>query len=163
MARTPTRNYEILQNMHEFLYSKPLQYIQEAIAEIGDKNQVLTEWPVVSFGYRGETYLYIPKQKLGELHSSLKADMDRLIMLKDEIAHEWGYISSYITKVLNSTNKIDDYYALLPSVLHPVLIKMFGATVLPSEVTEEEIQQSLKFNAKGAEFIKNRLLKNLLI
>lgn len=167
MARSVTASFALNKSLMDFLYSKVLTYLSKQFLDIAERNREALEAPMLGFNYKGEDYLVTVsrrKWKPVDLHETLRPEMDALLKMKEELSVEMDYVRSYISRVLNSSKNIADYFVLLPTSIHEGLKSCLA--VMPSsksELTPDEIADVMKHNQKGYDLVKTRLLKNMLI
>lgn len=164
---SPMFKQVLRKTLYDFLYVKPASVIQHQILEIGERNRGLLSSESLEFVYRGESFLSVRKREYirpSELHVSLKPEMDKVLKMREDIKVEEGYTLAYITKVLNSSSSLEDYLALFPDSLHPPIQKLIeNCPCKNHEIDPDKMVEIVKYNAKGIELTKKRLLQNLLM
>lgn len=119
------------------------------------------------FMYRGEWYSLDPRETpprrkdrlLPELHPQMDEYLQELREYSDNVK---PYVFGFINQVLNASNSVVDYRALLPDVLHPTLDSLHlyesAARLTPETITEIQSR-----NQEPIQMIKTRLALNLLM
>lgn len=164
MAPTLKQQLKIL--LQDFLYEKVLNHIKGQINSIAERNKSLTNNPHLCFVFKGETFAHFIKQGHiipVRLHASLHKEMERVLKLRENVQAEMGYTMSFVCKVLAVSNDVGDYLGLLPTELHVPIKKAFRNCPQPNEVPKELVEDVLKYNERGVELIKSRLLNNVVM
>lgn len=151
-----------------FLYEPVSKGFHQEIVEVVRANIVKTKSSQIGFMYRGEWFttdyrkLY-PRRKQ-RLHKDLVSQMDGILERRKAVYDvEVPYVNGYITKVLNTSDSVEDFIALFPQALSkPIKESTVAITRKPAKHSDEFVQAFLQENAKSLEYLKTRLVLNLL-
>lgn len=164
----PLTKQQIKDTLYDFIYKPITQAFQTRLDTIIIRNTLLAGHSHKSFVHRGVCYscdAEPPPRKWNKLVPELRPVMDDyLAEVRNVNEQEMPYVLSYINKVLNSSNSMDDYLQLFPDCVHGPLRKL--ADTCPcktSSLTSEKIEQLSQQNEKSINLIKQRMVQNLLI
>jgi hypothetical protein len=155
----------------DVLYAPVNKTFQKDIDALIDKNGTLQAGSPSSFRYRDVTYTHstatpprhpYPYNRLADV---LKHDMDKILGdRKDLEDHEKPYVENYINKILNSSDNLLDYIALLPDYLRPPVQKLIDTCPCRNcSLSTDKIKEIHDSNAKSFGLIKLRMAKNLIL
>ena len=163
----PRTKCQLKDVLYAYLYSPVEKQFKDRLAKIIVKNTVLIKATHKSFVYRGEVYnmdLSPLPRKANRLAPELEAEMD--IYLEDKKTlneREIPFVIGFITTVLNSSNDMHDYLALLPSALHPPIQRnITSCPCRTRHLSDEEVKAIRTNNEKLIDIIKGRMTTNLL-
>lgn len=165
----PKTKYIIKEYLSDYLYKKAKNNIAEQIEQIAKDNAALHNMPSASFFYNGFVF---PEETSGifshraqlVLDKGLVPRMKEVMKEKKVIEEEQCYTNNFIMVVLNASDTIADYFALMPESLHTVLTKITSkfAVEQSSALTQEKIQNILQEHSYSVDLIKKRMLLNLI-
>jgi hypothetical protein len=122
-----------------------------------------------SFSYKGQYYsfeLTVPRFKNQRLLPELHGRMDEYLAEKQKLEYyEQPYVFGFFTKMLNTSNSLLDYYALLPACMHPVLqgMNLHIDSVFPRELSDEQVEEFKLTHADWLMKLKMRMVLDLVI
>lgn len=169
MSRIDPRLKKLIKEAIEgFVYTATKRRFDTKLREIITTNSVDSRFTHHSFSYRGEYYSFeveVPRFKTQRLLPELHPSMDAWLAAKKELEYfEVPYVAGFFNKVLNASNSVLDYRAILPDWLHPTLDAMNipEALILPREMTDEQVEQFKETNAAGLLMLKKRMVLDLV-
>lgn len=165
----PRTKLLIKEGLYDYLYGPVQQKSDRRIKEIIIANTRALASSHQSFIYRNVVYEMDPKvlrpRLMNRLVDALKPDMDEYLQNLEMLnQHEVPHVMGYITQVLNSSDDMQDYFRLLPDIMHPPLQRMIDKCPCRTEnLSEEFVTEMQANNQTPIELIKRRLVTNLLI
>lgn len=139
------------------------------LKEIIVANTTKLGFPHESFSYKGEYYSFeavAPRYKNQRLVPELHAVMDAWLADKKQLEYtEKPYIIGFFTKLLNISNSMADYYALLPGCMHRPLTQLQVAQEFhyPRELTDEQVATFHAEHEAWILLLKKRMILDLVL
>lgn len=148
----------IKQKIEAYLYTKPHQDLRD------EMQAILAASGMPGFSYKGKFYGRRGNgQPVKPLDSPVLIERMNKVMEQDrELNAEKAYINSYLTGVLNASAYVGTYMSMLPTALHDIL-RLLDSSAQPVEVDAETKERILRFNAKGEQLLRERILKNTIL
>lgn len=143
--------------------AQQLQKIAEANSSLHNNRQPLFKHAGCLYGDFSDP-IHREYHLVNKLEDPLIPQFEKYLIQMRDIETEQVYISSYLNSVLNSSEHIADYLAILPKCLHKIfgdadLLKTYGAPTLSTE----KVQRINARNQKAVQFIKERLLWSIIV
>ncbi len=147
----------IKQKIEAYLYTKPHQDLRD------EMQAILAQSGMPGFTHKGKFYGQRTGRAVQPLTSQPLIDrMNKVIEQDRELNAEKAYINSYLTGVLNASAYVGTYMSMLPTALHDIL-RLLDSSAQPVEVDAETKERILRFNAKGEQLLRERILKNTIL
>lgn len=164
----PRTKLQIKEAIFNFLYEPLKRQMRQRLDTIIISNTLLGKFSHKSFVYKGETYSCDadrPPLKRNPLLPQMKQLMDEYLDDERNInLNELPAIVGFIDQMLNSSNGLMDYLRILPDAVHePVKRLIAQCPCHHQELSDEEVEEIRKRNARSIELLKERLASNLLI
>lgn len=165
----PKIKQQIKNALQEAMYAPLTRRFDATLKKILVDNTLASRYDHESFSYKGVYYSFewtAPRFKTNRLLPELQARMDAYLQEKQEIEYtEKPYVLGFFNKVLNTSNSILDYYALLPDCMHPALTGLGYDTVTytPRELSDEQVEQFQLEHAAWILKLKIRMVLDLVI
>ena len=154
--------------LYSRIYGPLMAHFNSQIKSIITRNCAAMVYSHRSFYYKGKLYeddLHPLPRKMNTLAVQLRPEMKTYLSELNEInTREIPYVWSFLNQVLNSSDSVCDYKALLPSALHPAIEEWDERCPYKRQTITPEI--AIEFKQKNAEHItmlKQRMVSNLLI
>jgi hypothetical protein len=161
---------EIKEAIERFLYEPVERHFKRRLDEIIIANTLAGKYHVKSFHYKGIQYHCEdgrPPRDWNRLLPQFKEQMDEYLRdVKAIDEKERPFIFGYINQVLNSSNHLADYYALLPDSAHRPIKELNVDTsfMYPYPLmAKDKMDRILVQNQKPIEMLKTRMVTNLLL
>lgn len=152
----------IKDTLYEFLFEPANKSLQKQLESVVYRNCVMSHYTHKSVAYKGFVYNFdteAPPRRWNRLIPELRPTMDKILFETEELSrYEVPFIMGYITQVLNSSEHLSDYLALLPDCVHPAFKKILHILPSPSLEPAKKV-----FNQKAVDLIKQRMVTNLLL
>jgi hypothetical protein len=167
LQHDPRTKQQIKDGLYEYIYAPVERKMKAQLEAIITKNCVLQTAGHRSFSYKSILYVSDtspPPRKATRLHKTLHPYMDVYLQeLKHLNETETPYVLGAITSILNSSNDLCDYLAVLPDSIHTPIKRFIASCPCRSKhLTEEEVLDLQRKNAQPLQLIKNRLITNLI-
>lgn len=170
---TPTRldprtKQAIKLNLEDVMYANTARRELNKLQNISTKNMALMAHPHNSFSYKGEYYNFeqVPlRYKNQRLMVELQPAMDKWLADKKHLElTEKPFVIGFFNKVLNSTNSIDDYFALLPDWMHRAIrsLPLTPESMLPRELDDDQVAAFKVTHADWLLMLKKRMILDLV-
>lgn len=154
----------------QHLYEPVERAFKRQLDEIIIGNTLAGNYTTKSFHYKGVQYTCepgLPPRNWNKLLPQFKARMDEyLAEVRDIDERERPFIFGFLNQVLNSSNHLADYYALIPDSAHAAIrgLKMdtslmYDYPLMPKDKMDRIIAQ----NQTAITMLKTRLVTNLLL
>lgn len=152
----------IKDTLHEFLFEPINASLKKQLEHLIYRNCVVSHYTHKSVAYKGVVYnvdTEAPPRRWNRLAPEFRPIMDKMLQETAELVnYEVPYVMGYITQVLNSSEYVADYLALLPDCVHPAFRKLLKTLPTPSVEPAKKV-----FNQKAVDLIKQRMVTNLLL
>lgn len=165
----PRTKAQIKDALIEFLY-KPVEVsMKRRIDELIIANTRAGKYSYKSFHYKGNQYHCeegLPPRNWNKLLPQFKNQMDEwLADFKRVEELERPFIFGFLNQVLNSSNHLADYYALLPESAHqPIKAMKIDNPLYPYPFMDKDrVDQLIAKNAVPIQMMKSRMVTNLLL
>lgn len=154
--------------IERFLYGKADARHTRLLTELINENDLAINTIYhLCFRYKSKVYDLVPgalRRVIPKLQPEFHERMDKLIADIDLIERsERPLAMGFVQKVLNTSDRPEDYLVLFPTSLHPAIATLLEQ--LPSAGSPLSMDQSAelaKANAKGLDMLKMRLVMNML-
>ena len=167
LTHDPRSKQHIRANLFEYLYDPLDEYFQNILNDIIQRNTHKGRYDHPHFLYKGEIYSLTSRTPLKKnpLLPEFVPEMEVYLTDHEKIHKEEIPLTlGYITTVLNSSNHFNDYFHLLPDVLHGVLKEMVASYPCSTrDLNPTRIDEILTKNQKIYSLIKTRRLLNALL
>lgn len=151
------------------MYAATERRFANKLRDIITQNSTKAGFSHQSFSYKGTYYsfeLVAPRYKNQRLMSELHASMDAYLTERTHIAlTEKPYIIGFFTKMLNTSNSVLDYYALLPDCMHRPLtqLNLPPECVYPRELSDEQVATFRINHSDWILMLKKRMVLDLVM
>lgn len=166
----PRLKAQIKTALEEFLYEPVQRAFKRRLDEIIMANTLAGGFRVKSFHYKGIQYTseaWPPPRDWNRLLPQFKARMDEYLTdVKAINEQERPFVFGFINQVLNSSNHLADYYALLPDSAHQPIraLKIDDSNMYPYPLmAKDKMDKIIAQSAKAIQMMKNRMVINLLL
>lgn len=167
--RSPMITYKqaIQTSLLNYLYEPVRQRHDKQIEALTLKNCTLRRAGVRAFRYKGDLFRSV-EAPIGpimapRLHEDLEWEMAQMLEEQREIREvEEPMVKGYITLVLNKSDSIDDYLALLPDAVHRYITELNLPYRSPRLLLDSEVQAIIEKHARCIQLIKERMVSNLI-
>lgn len=160
--QVPQVKQHIKDTLYEFLFEPVNNSLKKQLEHLVYRNCVINHYTHKSLAYKGSIYNFdteAPPRRWNRLSPELRPTMDKILKDTKELGDlEVPYVMGYITQVLNSSEHLSDYLALLPDCVHPAFRKILHNLPAPSLEPAKKV-----FNQKAVDLIKQRMVMNLLL
>lgn len=170
LRHDPRTKSQIRDVLYHYLYDPVIRKFKKELDEIVVANTRAVGSASFSFVYRNEMYVKSdftgrPPLKANRLVAALQERMDKYLHDLGEVNNtELPYVMGFVNQVLNSSNDMEDYLLVFPSVLHPPLKDMIDTCPCHnSKLAHETAEEMRERNQHSIELIKRRLAYNLLV
>jgi len=169
LQHDPRTKQQIKDTLYEYMYGPALRHYKQRINKIILANCRLINSAYESFNYKGTLYVTDAKlalpRKANRLHPSLVPEMEAyLAEIKRLNDVELPYVLGYITRVLNSSNHLQDYLKLFPDSLHPPIKQIINSCPCRSTgMPDAEVRDWQETHQELIDLIKQRLVLNLIL
>lgn len=164
----PRIKQQIKDALYDFLYTPVQNQFKIQLDTLISQNTLLGKNGHKSFNYKGEYYSCDngpPPRVRNRLIPQLRPQMDDYLKELNELNEkELPYVLGFINRVLNSTNRLDDYLRLLPESAHYPIEKLIAACPCQgTQLPDELVQQLRKDNETHINLMKARMVTNIFI
>lgn len=164
----PRTKMQIKELLYQSLYAPVDSDFEKRINNIILKNSSLISSPHKSFVYRGDLYTLEttkPPVRFNRLVAELRPTMDEYLNdMKQINDRELPYVLNYFNQVLNASDSLQDYIALLPETLHSPINKLMQTCPCRAcSLPENKVQELLEKNQQPLALIGERRARNLLL
>ena len=153
--------------LQDVLFSPLLNDLDNRLDRLIQHNCTLQGYGHKSVYYKGELFVtddQIPPRKSQRLAPSLIPEMEGFLADKRKFYDdEKLVIVGFLTRILNSINRLDDLYRILPSNLHHRIQDLVSlCTSDKPSISDEQVQQLLENDKEAFHLMKERMALNLL-
>jgi hypothetical protein len=165
----PRLKAQIKDALIEFLYTPVERSMKRRLNELIVANTLAGKYSCKSFHYKGQQYHCEdgpPPRNWNKLLPQFKSQMDEWLADFKRIEEtERPFIFGFLNQVLNSSNHLADYYALLPDSAHPPIkaLKLDDPLHPYPTLSPERINQIIAKSPTAIQMMKARMVTNLLI
>ena len=166
----PRLKAEIKEALERFLYEPVERAFKRRLDELIIANTLAGGYKVKSFHYKGQQYTseaWPPPRDWNRLLPQFKTQMDEYLAdVKNIDEQERPFVFGFINQVLNSSNHLADYFAMLPDSAHqPIRALKIDDTIMYTYplIAKDKMDRILSQNAKAIQLMKNRMVINLLL
>jgi predicted nucleotidyltransferase len=170
MSLDPKFKFTVAEMLEDFIYGKIKQHWEKELTSIIDENnKIHGKLESVGFWYKTDIYLkpgFISTVEAKKLSPKLYESMDEYLNQKKTIENnEKVYVMGYIVKSLNLSNNVNDYFELLPEVIHEHLKRIHESqfTTAIARLPRDVVNAHYYGHTKEINLLKSRLVSNLLI
>lgn len=170
LPHTPQTKTQIREMLFEYLYAPVKDHLKRKLETIITENGNCTGDSYPGFLYRERIFMIGRMPRRGpkrwpRLHPSLRPEMEAYLQEeRDMNEYEIPFVLNTLTQILNASNNVRDYLAILPESVHKPLLELIASSgyrvtdLPPAKVAELQV-----FNAEGIALIKQRKVLNLLL
>lgn len=163
----PKSKQLIRDRLYYFLYEPVEQAFQKRLDAIIEQNSRRMGNAQRRLNYKCETYEATnpgpPDRAVNRCHKELLPLMkDYVADLEELNTQEVPYVLGYITKVLNSSESMADYFRLLPESVHEPLKKL-ECLCQNRSLPDDKVEQLKARHEQPILMMKKRMVENLLL
>ena len=179
MRANPHAKQIIRTNLLKLLYFHAFEGLDTELKKIIINNTLRQTYTHKSFTYKDSLYSCvsaIPPRIKNRLLPALRPDMDAYLKSKAVLVKEEEAVSGFLTRMLNVSETLEDYLAILPETLHERVSKLVEtiqcnsghSSVSPFDtplksLTDNEVAFFKQKNQAYSDLIKNRMVLNLIV
>lgn len=161
-----TLKFKLLKRLESYVYRDVDERLRTGLLELVRQNNILTPCDADSFYFEGKrwhTKPFSPK-KTPILHESLEDKARELIHWFDQIeTHERPLVLSFIRKILNHTDNIEQIFRLLPGSLHDAVRDILNeAELRVTPLPMEEVAKLVNASDRSVRLFNIRMMSNLI-
>jgi len=168
-AKQLIRN-DILSHLYEVPFEKSVEELKALII----RNTLIGQHLHKSFTYKDSLYSCVtapPPRVKNRLLPAIRPDMEIYLDNRDALIEEKNAVSGFLTRMLNATETLEDYLAVLPETLHERLGKTIESLYTswppfrdsPKRFSNDELMLFKQNNQTYSDLMKNRMVVNLII
>lgn len=155
------RKQHLLDALMRSIYDKAIGELDALEFSVASKNARIQKLPEYPYRFKGQFNGGSSLRGSNPLHKSLIPEAEEVDKVKQALASEHAYVTSFIRAVLNTSVHAGDWLAGLPEVLHSI-IKKHETDLTTRTVSDAEYHKIQTKHKLAIEMLFNRLAINLI-